>query len=134
MVKIVLSQKPKVITHEVMKERAIASVRDPKEELVLLDFNEFVVNVPDSHKIKTTIQAEISNPATHDFLKRRMPALRDKIIRILSQRSASGLRSIPSKLRLKEQIREVLNQELLDNGQYDGVVRDILFVDLTLAS
>lgn len=124
-------KKPNLSTAAIT-ERTIASVRDVAEDVQMLNLDEFIVNVKGSHSLKATIQIEVSNPKALGLLTQRMPAVKQRVLNILSQTYPQGLGALHAKLRLKEALRDSLNQELIELNYKEGIVRDVYFVDLII--
>lgn len=115
--------------HEELKERAIASVKDEVREIQFMDLDPFVTNTMTKNTVKATFNIEVSDAQTAETLKQRMPAIRARILTLLSQQNGKSLRRMQDKLLLKDALRETMNQELEKNGSLSGVVRDVYFVD-----
>jgi flagellar FliL protein len=125
-----LSHEKPTIEPAQMQERAIASIRDREENVQTLSFDPFLANMQGSNKMQAKIEIEVSNPATAEFLKARLPIVKSQILRLLSLQRASELEKVQGKLLLKDRIREALNEELVQGGIFDGVVRDVYFTEL----
>lgn len=117
-------QKPKTTDVE-LQDRAIASVRDEVDKIQWISLDPFVTNTHNKATIKATLNIEISDAATAQVLKTRMPAVRSRVLNLLSQQDSSVLTRMQDKLLLKDALREVINQELQNAGVRDGVVRDV---------
>jgi flagellar basal body-associated protein FliL len=125
-----LAPKPD-FSHKALVERAVASVRDNPEEIQTMDLDYFVVNVTGSHQLKAKLQVEVSNPEILAALTKRMPAVKQRVLNILA-RSRGDVHTLQSKLRIKEMIRDSLNQELTELSQQKGIVRDVYFMELII--
>ncbi len=128
--KVSFSQQKAPMKPAEMQERAIASIRDRAEQVQTLSFDTFRANMQGKSKMQAKIEIEVSNPATAEFLRKRLPVLQSEILRLLSKQKASDLEKVQGKLLLKDLIRETLNDQLIQGGIFDGVVRDVYFTDL----
>lgn len=120
------------LTEDTMKERAIASVRDEVDKIQWIALDPFITNTRTQATIKASFNIEISDTQTANALKSRMPAVRARILNLLSQQDAHALRKMQEKLLLKDALREVINLELQKAGIHDGVVRDVYLLDLII--
>lgn len=133
MIKATVFAKRPDMSEKALTERAIASVRDTLEEIQMVDFKEFTVNMSDKRSLKISIQLEVSNPDTAQAVQRRMPALRANILQVLSRSPGQPTDRIQGKLLLKDAIRAALNEELEKEGlAKSGIVRDVYFVEFVM--
>ena len=112
-----------------MKERAIASVKDEVAEIQFVDMDPFITNTTSKSTVKATFNVEVSDAKTAAVFAQRMPAIRARILALLSQQHGKALRKMQDKLLLKDSLREVMNYELEKAGVSEGVVRDVYFLD-----
>jgi len=148
-------KKPDLSEHT-LKEKAIASLRDDESKIETVDLDDFVVNLSKTHILKAHIQVEVSNAEVSTWMKKRMPAIRSRILQLLSGQAALQSTQIEGKLLLKDAIREALNEQLKEyrHGEaerkpasvdenvadshgkqevLEGVVRDIYFSDFIVS-
>ncbi len=124
-------EKP-TVTHDELKERAIASVHDEVGEIQNIDMEPFVTNTISRSTLKASFSVEISDSATAHILKQRLPAIRARILTLLSQQEGNSLKRMHDKLLLKDALREVMNSELEKAGVKDGAVRDVYFLEFLI--
>lgn len=120
------------ITHDELQERAIASVHDEISEIQLLDLDPFITNTLTQNTLKASFNVEISDSHTAGVLQKRLPAIRSRILSLLSQQDGKSLRKMHNKLLLKDALREVMNHELEKAGVINGVVRDVYFLEFII--
>jgi len=82
--------------------------------------------------LKAAFSVEISDSATAEVLKSRLPAVRARILTLLSQQEGGKLKRMHDKLLLKDALREVMNTELEKSGVTDGAVRDVYFLEFII--
>jgi flagellar basal body-associated protein FliL len=128
----VLFTKAPSITHNQLKERAIASIKDDSVNRKTMDLKEFTINLNANHVLKTSIELEVSDEKTAQIIQRRMPAIKYKIINLLAFADARYTGSFQGKLALKDSLREAINQEIIDGGHTEGVVREVFFTTFFL--
>jgi|GEM_PF-1933172 len=124
-------QKPR-ISENGMKDRAIASIRDEAGKIQWLQLDPFITNTRNKSTIKASINVEVSDSHTASVIQARMPAVRARILNILSQQDSKSLSRMQEKLLLKDALREVINQELQRAGIHEGVVRDVYLLDFLI--
>lgn len=115
-----------------LRERAIASVKDDSAKRKSMDLKEFTINLNKDHVLKTTIELEVSDADTVEIIERRMPAIKYKIINLLSGADAGRTGSFQGKLALKDSLREAINDELINSGHSAGIVREVYFTTFFL--
>jgi flagellar basal body-associated protein FliL len=120
------------VTPEKMQERAIASVRDSVAQIQWMELDPFITNTVSKNTLKTSLSVEVSDAQTAQMLQSRMPAIRARVLTLLSQQNALSLRRMQDKLLLKDAIREALNLEIQKSGLKEGVVRDVYLVDFLI--
>jgi flagellar basal body-associated protein FliL len=94
-----------------------------------VELEPFVTNTITKNSLKATLNVEVSNDQTAALIKARMPAVRARILNLLSQQDTKSLRKMQDKLLLKDALREAISQELAQNGATPGVVRDVYLMD-----
>jgi len=124
-------EKP-TLTHDKLQERAIASVHDEVGEIQNVDLEPFITNTLSKNTLKAAFSVEISDSATAEVLKSRLPAVRARILTLLSQQEGGKLKRMHDKLLLKDALREVMNTELEKSGVTDGAVRDVYFLEFII--
>jgi flagellar basal body-associated protein FliL len=124
-------QKPH-ISGDIMKDRAIASLRDEAVQIQWLQMEPFVTNTRSKSTIKASLNVEVSDAHTAGVIQSRMPAIRARILNLLSQQDSKNLIRMQEKLLLKDALREVINQELQKAGVHKGVVRDVYLMDFLI--
>lgn len=125
---------PKVqLSKESLGERVIASIRDTQENIKYIGIKDLVSNMDSEHTIKAQLVLELSDEKILKIFESRMPIIRSRVIRILSQQTFDRLDRIQGKLELKDKLIQVLNDELAQ-ANYEGIgtVRDVYFTDLLL--
>jgi flagellar basal body-associated protein FliL len=130
--KVALFTKHHDLRESTLRERAIASIQDSADEIQNVSLSDFTVNLPQDHLLKTKLELEVSNPRTAALLDKRMSAVRARVLNVLSEQPLESANTLQGKLRLKDAIREAINEELLASGEKRGVVREVYFMDLTL--
>ncbi|MEO5667210.1 MAG: flagellar basal body-associated FliL family protein [Bdellovibrionota bacterium] len=123
--------KSSVSTHE-LTERAIASVHDETTQIQWVELAPFVTNTASKNSIKTSLNVEVSDSQTAALIKSRMPAIRSRILSLLSQQDTKSLRKVQDKLLLKDALRETISQELAHNGVEPGMIRDVYLIDFMI--
>lgn len=125
---------PKVqMTKKAVKDRAIASIKDDLAKVENLDLETFAVNLKGQRILRAAIQVEISDAATGALIRQRMPAVRARVLQVLSSQTPEDSWTFNGKLRLKDAIREAINDELLSTvSSFTGIVRDVYFMEFVL--
>lgn len=144
---IVMAKKPD-LSPKALQESAIKSVRDEEVAIKVMDLEDFVVNISKTYILRTKIQVEVSNDDVVQKLTARKPAIRARILGLLSTQEAKASGKIQAKLLLKDAIREAINEELFENVHAEirapasqghapsgtqGVVREVYLVDFVLS-
>src|SRR5688572_28486921 len=86
-----LLAKKQVLQPKEMQERAIASVRDSLDQVQMVAMDPFTVNTMGKGMMKATLNIEVSNQDTADKMRRRMPAIRARILELLAKQPLSEL-------------------------------------------
>jgi len=115
-----------------LQERAIASVKDDSNKKRLMDLKDFTITVGRQHVLKANIELEVSDEQTLQIIERRMPAIKYKIINLLSNVDTKRTGSFQGKLALKDSLREAINDEIIEAGHVSGVVREVFFTNFYL--
>lgn len=87
----------------------------PVQSLQTVTLEPFLVNLADplgKRYIKVTFEVEIVNPQVAEELTRQKPKVRDSIIMLLSSKSYADLAPAESKITLKTEVANRLNQVL----------------------
>ncbi|MBG0777836.1 MAG: flagellar basal body-associated FliL family protein [Desulfovibrionaceae bacterium] len=101
-------------TAEQGKDAAQMATASPKDAQIVT-LPTFLVNLADPlgrRYLKMTLDVELVNQAAADELNTAQPKVRDKIILLLSSKSYTELASMESKLLLKQELVERINQVL----------------------
>lgn len=146
--KVSLSPPKHDLSTETLKEKAIVSVKEDLSKVEMVELDEFVVNVTAAHTLKAKIQLEVSDREVSQQLNMRKPAVRARIMDLLSGLNFEKTERFEGKLLLKDAIRDSLNQELRAEAhdqlrapashgtehepKLDGIVREIYFIDFIL--
>jgi len=120
------------VSSQELTERAIASVRDEAAEIQWVTLDPFITNTISKNSIKASLNVEVSDAKTAELIKARMPAIRARILNLLSQQDIKSLRKMQDKLLLKDSLREAISQELASNGASPGVIRDVYLSDFMI--
>ena len=83
----------------------------------------FIVNLvsPNADRyLKCKIDLQLSSAAVQKEIDKRLPAIRDLIIQILSSKTVAEIQTIKGKQKLKEEIKNKINQ-LLPKGEVTNV-------------
>ncbi len=120
------------VSDKELTERTIASVRDEVAAVQWVELDTFTTNTASKNSLRASLNVEVKDPQTAELLKARMPAVRAKILNLLSQQDAKSLRRMQDKLLLKEALRETINQELARNGAQPGVIRDVYLLEFMI--
>jgi flagellar basal body-associated protein FliL len=132
--KVMLFSKRPTLTNEQQTERAIASIQDVSSEIQNVELDEFTINLPGRKMMKAKLNIEVSNPATRVLIQARLPAIRAKILDVLTQQSPLRTTSLEGKLVMKDSIKEAINEEILSVSESMGIVREVYFLEFILVS
>lgn len=131
--KIALKPKHVDLSQKTLQERAIASVRDDESKIQMLELEPLTIVLPQRHTLHTTIQVEVSDEETSLQVRRKKAAIRARILNVISLHTQKELEKIQGKLLIKDAIRDVINEEVIDaKKENPGVVRDIYFLEFML--
>ena len=79
----------------------------------VLPLETFIVNLQVKGSfLKTTIQLEFAEPELPKTIENEVPKIRDTIIRVLSSRSSADILTAEGKERLRDELRDAVNQTL----------------------
>lgn len=125
-----LAWHPPEITEEQL-EREVASVADEVKEPFVYTMDKFTVNLDGDPKRTIRIEVNLEMLGQEGFeevinVENRAKA-RDRIVRILNEKSFSDLESIQGKLFLKQTIADEVNALLIK-----GIVKDIYFSEFVV--
>ncbi|QCT94690.1 flagellar basal body-associated protein FliL [Caminibacter mediatlanticus TB-2] len=90
----------------------------------------FVVNLINSNAsryLKCKIDLELDAPETQQEIDKKLPAIRDLIIRILSSKTVEEIQTSKGKEKLKEEIKRKIN-EILTTGE----IRNVYFTEFVI--
>lgn len=94
----------------------------------------FVLNLASGSGIlQVECQAELSDAAHAVLIKAYMPKIRSALILLLTSKSADELSTPEGKARLRNQIRQVINETVSDSG-VDNAVTGVVFTSLIIQS
>jgi flagellar FliL protein len=85
--------------------------------------DQFIVNLASNNAdryLKCKISLELSMPELQQEIDKKLPAIRDIIISILSSKSVEEIQTIRGKNKLKEEIKRKIN-EILTSGEIKNV-------------
>ena len=91
----------------------------------------FVVNLAGEPggMLQVEFQVELDSPEAKEVIKNYLPKIRSAMILLLSSKTAQDLGTPEGKARLKNQIRQVVNESISDAGM-DDPVTGVLFTSL----
>jgi flagellar protein FliL len=79
----------------------------------VLPLETFIVNLQVKGSfLKTTVQLEFAEPELPKTIENEVPKIRDTVIRILSSKSSSEILTAEGKERLRDELRDAVNQTL----------------------
>ena len=90
----------------------------------------FIVNLlsnNSSRYLKCKIDLELDSPELQEEVDKKLPAIRDLIIRILSTKTVEEIQTSKGKEKLKEEIRRKIN-EILTTGE----IRNVYFTEFVI--
>ena len=90
----------------------------------------FIVNLVSSNAdryLKCKIDLELDSPDLQQEIDKKLPAIRDLIIRILSSKTVEEIQTAKGKEKLKEEIKRKIN-EMLTTGE----VRNVYFTEFVI--
>lgn len=98
-------------------------VPEPEKEAIYLPMERFTVNFDDGGRIRY-VQADMQlmayDQAVIDRASRNMPAIRNRLILLLSDQDFADLRTVEGKEALRETVRAAVNETLKTTAQ-DGI-------------
>jgi len=92
--------------------------------------DQFIVNLVSANAdryLKCKIDLELDSPDTQKEIDKKLPAIRDLIIRILSSKTVEEIQTAKGKEKLKEEIKRKIN-EILTTGE----VRNVYFTEFVI--
>lgn len=109
------------------------AAKKPEAPPVFLKLDTFVVNLagPSGALLQIDTQAELVDVEAQKRLTDYMPKLRSAVILLLSSKTPEELASPEGKLKLKTQIKMVINGSI-DSTSTDGPVKNILFTSFII--
>ena len=90
----------------------------------------FIVNLVSNNAnryLKCKIDLELDSPELQQEIDKKLPAIRDLIIRILSSKTVEEIQTSRGKEKLKEEIKRKIN-EILTTGE----VRNVYFTEFVI--
>lgn len=127
----VLAKKPQITAKDHL-ERAIASVKDSEMDTRFLEPGEIMLNLNGNHKIRTKLMLEVSHPKIESLIKSKMPIIESLIMDTFSHTNPEELNAFEGKLRIKEAIKDRINERLIADREFSGVVRDVYLLEFML--
>lgn len=112
------------------EEQASTTEKTIPEEITLVSVPQFLVNLSDPlgrRFIKITISIETPNPQVASKVEKQMFQIRDKIILLLSSKTYGDLAALDSKLYLKNEIVDRINQVIAPD-----TIRQIYISDMII--
>jgi len=92
--------------------------------------DQFIVNLVSNNAnryLKCKIDLELDSPELQQEVDKKLPAIRDLIIRILSSKSVEEIQTAKGKEKLKEEIKRKIN-EMLTTGE----IRNVYFTEFVI--
>ena len=92
--------------------------------------DQFIVNLVSTNAdryLKCKIDLELDAPETQKEIDKKLPAIRDLIIRILSSKTVEEIQTAKGKEKLKEEIKRKIN-EVLTTGE----IRNVYFTEFVI--
>jgi len=92
--------------------------------------DQFIVNLVSNNSsryLKCKIDLELDSPELQQEVDKKLPAIRDLIIRILSSKTVEEIQTAKGKEKLKEEIKRKIN-EILTTGE----VRNVYFTEFVI--
>ena len=101
-------------TEAVPEEDTEELVANEDEEVIgaIVPFDTFLVNLSGGKYLRVQLQAEFVTPDVPKRLYARMVPIRDEIIALLTQKTASELEDLGGKDKLKSKVVEIINTQL----------------------
>lgn len=93
---------------------------DPKTALTFVPFETFTVNLlpdPDEKFLQLDLTMEVKGAELAEKMKLQMPALRNRVLLLLTSKKASDISTPEGKAQLSEELLEVLKQPLTKKGK-----------------
>lgn len=107
------TQKPHAKKEEVKKE-------EPAKAPVFLTLDTFTVNLqpdPDEKFLQVDISLQVANPETAEAIKLHMPAVKNRLLLLLTSKSAAEISTVEGKHELSSQIIEEINKPFSPNAK-----------------
>ncbi len=114
-------------TQQAQKQHKVASMAQVGP---IYPLDPFIVNLvsPNADRyLKCKIDLELSNQAVQKEIDKKLPAIRDLIIQILSSKTVEEIQTARGKEKLKEEIKRKINQMLTT-----GEVRNVYFTEFVI--
>jgi len=92
--------------------------------------DQFIVNLVSNNAnryLKCKIDLELDSPELQQEVDKKLPAIRDLVIRILSSKSVEEIQTAKGKEKLKEEIKRKIN-EILSTGE----IRNVYFTEFVI--
>lgn len=127
----VLAKKPQLTSMDHL-ERAMASVKDSELDTRYLEPGEIMLNLNGNHRIRTKLMLEVSHPNVETLIKSKMPIIESLIMDTFSHTKPEELNAFEGKLKIKEAIKDRINERLIADREFSGVVRDVYLLEFML--
>ncbi|MEO1928569.1 MAG: flagellar basal body-associated protein FliL [Nautiliaceae bacterium] len=114
-------------TQKVEKKR---EVKNMTEIGPIYPLDQFIVNLVSNNAnryLKCKIDLELDSPELQQEVDKKLPAIRDLVIRILSSKSVEEIQTAKGKEKLKEEIKRKIN-EILSTGE----IRNVYFTEFVI--
>lgn len=98
---------------------------EPAKAPVFLALDTFTVNLqpdPDEKFLQTDVSLQVASPEASEAIKLQMPALRSRLLMLLTSKSASEISTVEGKQQLSEEIVAEMNKPLVEGGKPQEVL------------
>ena len=124
------SDEPQDNPQEQQKVEKKKKVSDMTEIGPIYPLDQFIVNLVSTNAnryLKCKIDLELDSPELQQEVDKKLPAIRDLIIRILSSKTVEEIQTAKGKEKLKEEIKRKINQ-MLGTGE----IRNVYFTEFVI--
>lgn len=101
---------------------------------VFVGLDTFTVNLQPEHSaqhLQTTLTLKVEDPGTVDLIKLRMPEVRNRILLLLSSKTASQIATVEGKKKLASELAAEINQPFTE-GAIGQSVESVLFTSFVI--
>jgi len=112
------------------QEKAASHEATHDEPGPVVDLDPFVLNLADrdvTRYLKMTVKVELDRPEEETDFEKRMPAIRDALLVLLTSKESLNLRTVSGKRRLRDEIRARTNR-LMKKGK----ITNVFFTDFII--